>query len=65
MRTVMDDEPVMLRARAIVAASLASKSRDREVARLLLLVSEELEEEACKLDLKRGGPQLDRAAPFC
>jgi hypothetical protein len=39
-----------------MAASLAARSRDREVAKLLLLVSEELEEEACKLDIKRGDP---------
>ena len=42
-----------LRARAVVAASLASRSRDPEIRRLLLLVSEELEEEACKLEVQQ------------
>jgi hypothetical protein len=59
LRIDVTDEPVILRARATVAASLAARSRDRQVAKLLLLVSEELEEEACKLDMKRGDPQLD------
>lgn len=46
----MNERPVRLRARAIVAASLAATSRDPEIAKLLLIVSEELEEEACKLE---------------
>ena len=48
----MDDEPVLLRARAAVAASLAAMSRDREVTKLLLLVSEQFEEEACRLEVE-------------
>lgn len=60
----MNDEPVMLRTLATLAAGLAARSEDRQVAKLLLLVSEELEEEACKLDMKRGDPQLEKAAPF-
>ena len=59
----MNDDTVTLRARAIVAAALAAKSRDREVTKLLLLVSEQLEEEACRLDIKTGGPKLDWVAP--
>ena len=46
----MHDETASLRARAQVAATLAARSRDREVAKLLVQVSEELEEEACKLE---------------
>ena len=44
------DDMNHLRARAVVAAALASKSRDAEVRKLLIMVSEELEEEACKLE---------------
>lgn len=58
------DDPVTLRFHAVAAASLAAKSGDREIAKLLLMVSEEMEEDACKLDLKRGDPQLDWAAPL-
>lgn len=57
-------DPVTLRSQAIRAASLAAKSGDREIAKLLLMVSEELEEEACRLEMKRGDPQLDWAAPL-
>lgn len=53
LRPGMDD-PVMLRSQAIVAANLAAKSRDPEVAKLLLIVSEQMEEEACELEVKRG-----------
>lgn len=58
------DDAVNLRFHAIVAASLAAKSGDREIAKLLLMVSEEMEEDACKLELKRGDPQLEWAAPL-
>jgi|KBSMisStaDraftv2_1062788.scaffolds.fasta_scaffold9425073_1 hypothetical protein len=44
------EETSELRARAKVAATLATKARDAEVKRLLLMVSEELEEEACRLE---------------
>ena len=57
------DDPVTLRFHAVAAATLAEKSGDREMAKLLLMVSEEMEEEACRLDLKRD-PQLDWAAPL-
>ena len=60
----MHNDPVMLRSQAVVAASLAAKSRDRGVARLLLMISEEMEEEACELEMKRGDPQLEWAAPL-
>ena len=50
----MDDEPVLLRARAAVAASLAAMSRDREVTKLLLLVSEQFEEEACRQEIEEA-----------
>lgn len=49
----------MLRSQAIVAASLAAKSPDRGVARLLLMIPEQMEEEACELEMKRSDPQLD------
>jgi hypothetical protein len=58
------DDAATLRFRAVAAAGLAAKSGDREIAKLLLLVSEEMEEDACKLELQRGDPQLEWAAPL-
>ena len=55
--TAVSDDTLELRARSRAAADLAAKTRDRDVARLLLIVSEELEEEACRRDMERG-PQL-------
>lgn len=55
----MDNDPVMLRSQAIIAADLAAKSRDPEVTKLLLIVSEQMEEEACELEMKRGDPKLE------
>jgi len=46
------DDTSKLRARAVVAAALATKTRDAEVKRLLIMVSEELEEEACKFEAR-------------
>jgi len=46
------DEMSQLRAQAVVAASLATKTRDAEVRKLLIMVSQELEEEACKLEVQ-------------
>lgn len=57
----MDDDTLELRARSRAAADLAAKSRDKDVATLLLIVSEELEEEACRLE--KGGPQLAEGRP--
>lgn len=55
------DDAATLRLHAIAAASLATKSGHRKIAKLPLMVSEEMEEEACNLDLKRGDPQLEWA----
>ena len=57
-----DDEPVLLRARAAVAASLAAMSRDREVTKILLLVSEQFEEEACRLEVEDSLTDHSRGA---
>ena len=53
-----------LRARSRAAADLAARTRDKDVARLLLIVSDELEEEACLLDAKKGSPQLRQGRPL-
>lgn len=42
----MPDETAYLRARALVARTLATRSRDSEVVKLLVQISEEFEEEA-------------------
>jgi hypothetical protein len=59
--SAVSDGTLELRARSRAAADLAAKTRDRDVARLLLIVSEELEEEACKLET--GDPQLPEERP--
>jgi hypothetical protein len=46
------EEIVHLRARARVAATLASVARDAEVASLLNQIAEEFEEEACNRELE-------------
>jgi hypothetical protein len=46
------EETAHLRARATVAATLASVARDAQVASLLNQIAEEFEEEACKRELE-------------
>ena len=48
----MPEETARLRARARVAATLASVARDSEIASLLNQIAEEFEEEACKRELE-------------
>ena len=62
--SIVEDDTLELRARSRAAADLAAKTRDRDVARLLLIVSEELEEEACRLDMEKGGPHLTEGRPM-
>lgn len=59
----MDKGTLELRARSRAAADLAARTPDKDVARLLLIVSEELEEEACLLDTKKGSSQLTEGRP--
>jgi hypothetical protein len=47
----MPEKTAYLRARAKVAAILASIARDSEVAKLLYEIAEEFEEEACQREL--------------
>lgn len=58
----MPYETAELRARALVAFTLSVAARDREVATLLLQISEEFEEEACSRE-RMLLSSLERLAP--
>jgi len=56
----MPYETAYLRARALVARELAQRARDRDVATLLLEVSEEFEAEARSREKARRGSRTER-----
>jgi hypothetical protein len=58
----MPYETAYLRARAAVARTLAARARDLEIAKLLVQISEEFEEEALLREI--SGPRSSEAGPL-